>query len=232
MLKFQIFLVAILMSCVAFISCERAGQMAAPMMPEADTAEPDDTGQPDDMVVPEDMTEPTDMVVLEDMTEPTDMVGMTDMDDTSEAVLSVVINELMADNDSIHADPQGDYDDWLELYNLSDTAVMLTGMYLSDKEDELTQWEFPENTEIPANGYLVVWLDDDIDVAEGLHASFKLSKDGETVILVGTDAHGNRVLDKVTFEAQETDTAYGRLPDGTGDFQVVQATPGAPNMAQ
>lgn len=220
MLKFQIFLVAILISCVAFISCERAPQMATPMMPEADTAEPDDTGQPDDMGMPEDMTEPT------------GVVDVTDMDDTSEAVPSVVINELMADNDSIHADPQGDYDDWLELYNLSDTAVTLTGMYLSDKEDELTQWEFPENTEIPANGYLVVWLDDDVDAAEGLHASFKLSKNGETVILVGTDAHGNRVLDKVTFEAQETDSAYGRLPDGTGNFQVVQATPGAPNMAQ
>ncbi len=226
MLKFQIFLVAILMSCVAFISCERAGQMAVPMMPEADTTEPDDTGQPGDMM------ETTDMVVPEDMTEPTDVVDMTDMDDTSEAVPSVVINELMADNDNVIADPQGDYDDWLELYNLSDAAVLLTGMYLSDKEDELTQWEFPENTEIPANGYLVVWLDDDVDAAEGLHANFKLSKNGETVILVGTDAHGNRVLDKVTFEAQETDVALGRLPDGTGNFQVVQATPGAPNMAQ
>lgn len=226
MLKFQIFLVVILISCVAFISCERAPQMATPMIPEADTTEPDDTGQPDDTM------ETTDMVVSEDMTDPTDMVGMTDMDDTSKAAPSVVINELMADNDTIIADPQGDYDDWLELYNLSDTAVMLTGMYLSDKEDELTQWEFPENTEIPANGYLVVWLDDDVDAAEGLHANFKLSKNGETVILVGTDAHGNRVLDKVTFEAQETDVALGRLPDGTGNFQVVQATPGAPNMAQ
>ena len=232
MLKFQIFLVAILMSCVAFISCERVGQIAAPMVPEADTAEPGDTGQPDDMVVPEDVVESDDMGVPEDMTEPTDVVDMTDMDDTSKAAPSVVINELMADNDTIVADPQGDYDDWLELYNLSDTAVMLTGMYLSDKEDELTQWEFPENTQISANGYLVVWLDDDVDAAEGLHANFKLSKNGETVILVGTDAHGNRVLDKVTFEAQETDVALGRLPDGTGNFQVVQATPGAPNMAQ
>ena len=141
----------------------------------------------------------------------------------------------MADNDNIIADPQGDYDDWLELYNLTDSAVMLTGMYLSDKEDNLTKWEFPENTEISANGYLIVWLDEDHDdenATEGLHANFKLSKNGETVILVGTDAHGNRVLDRVTFEAQETDTAYGRLPDGTGEFQVVQATPGAPNMAQ
>ena len=186
-------------------------------MPDADTMEPGDMTEPDDMVEPE------------------DMVGMTDMTDATMAGSFVVINELMADNDNIIADPQGDYDDWLELYNRTDAAVLLTGMYLSDKEDNLTKWEFPENTEIPANGYLVVWLDEDHDdenATEGLHANFKLSKNGETVILVGTDAHGNRVLDSVTFGEQETDIAYGRLPDGTGDFQIVLATPGAENRIE
>ena len=232
MLKFQICLVVILVSCIAFVSCERVQQVAGPVMPDADTMELADMVEPVDMAEPADMAEPVDMAEPADMVELADMMDMADMADPSTTGPSVVINELMADNDGIHADPQGDYDDWLELYNLTDSAVLLTGMYLSDKEDELTQWEFPENTEIPANGYLVVWLDDDVDAAEGLHANFKLSKDGETVILVGTDAHGNRVLDSVTFEAQETDVAYGRLPDGTGEFQVVQATPGAPNMAQ
>ena len=210
MLKFHISLIVILIGCIAFISCERVPQMAGPLLPD------------------EDAMEPTDMMDL------TDMMETTDMDAPSMEAASVVINELMADNDNIIADPQGDYDDWLELYNLTESAVLLTGMYLSDKEDNLTKWEFPENTEIPANGYLIVWLDEDHDdenATEGLHANFKLSKSGETVILVGTDVHGNRVLDSVTFEAQETDVALGRLPDGTGDFQIVQATPGAANMA-
>ena len=208
MLKFQIFLISILMSCIAFVSCERAQQMVGPTLP------------------PEVTTEPGNIV------QPGDMKDMTDMGDSSVMGPSVVINELMADNDNIFADPQGDYDDWLELHNLTDNAVTLTGMYISDKEDEPTKWAFPENTEIPAHGYLIVWLDEDEDDPEGLHANFKLSKNGETVILVGTDAHGNRVLDSVVFEKQETDTALGRLPNGTGDFQVVQATPGAPNMIQ
>lgn len=217
MLKFQIFLVAILISCVAFISCERVTQMAGPMLPDADTTEPDDMGQPDDTGQPDDMTD------------------MPDMTDVPMAGPAVVINELMADNDNTIADPQGDYDDWLELHNRTDSAVLLTGMYLSDKEDNLTKWEFPENTEIPANGYLIVWLDEDHDdenATEGLHANFKLSKSGEIALFVDTDANGNQVLDSVTFGEQETDVAYGRLPDGTGDFQVVQATPGAQNMAQ
>ena len=143
----------------------------------------------------------------------------------------VVINELMASNSDSFADPQGEYDDWLELHNLTDEAVLLTGMYLTDKEDDLRKWEFPENTEIPPNGYLIVWLDEDENAPTGLHANFKLARGGETVMLVDTDARSNQVLDAITFGEQEKDTAFGRWPNGTGTFQVVQMTPGAQNMS-
>lgn len=143
----------------------------------------------------------------------------------------VVINELMASNSDSFADPQGEYDDWLELHNLTDEAVLLTGMYLTDKEDDLRKWEFPENTEIPPNGYLIVWLDEDENAPTGLHANFKLARGGETVMLVDTDARSNQVLDAITFGEQEKDTAFGRWPNGTGTFQVVQMTPGAQNRS-
>lgn len=166
--------------------------------------------------------------------DPMDPVKMMEPDKMMEMLdgSSVVINEFMAGNSESYADPQGDYDDWLELYNRTDGPVLLTGMYLSDKEDNLTKWQFPEGTEIPANGYLIVWLDENgEDAPNGLHANFKLSKNGETVMLVDTDARGNKVLDSVTFGEQETDIAFGRLPNGTGEFQVVESTPGAENMA-
>ena len=204
--KFQTLLIVVLIGCVIFTSCERAQQVVTPVIPDEDTMEPREIMKPDEMM------------------------EMTGMNDPSMTGPSVVINELMADNDNILTDPQGDYDDWLELHNLTDNTVILTGMYLSDKEDEPMKWAFPENTEIPANGYLIVWLDEDVDDPEGLHADFKLSKGGEAVLLVDTDANDNAVLDSITFGAQETDVAFGRLPNGTGDFKVVQATPGAENM--
>ena len=50
---------------------------------------------------------------------------------------AIVINELMAFNTKSITDPQGQYEDWLELHNVSDTPVNLTGMYLTDKIDNL-----------------------------------------------------------------------------------------------
>ena len=205
MVKFQLTIILILLGCAVFISCEKAQQVVKPALPDMDPMDP-----VDDMMTPGKMMET--------------MNGSP-----------VVINELMADNDNTVPDPQGDYDDWLELHNLTDMVLPLTGLYLSDKEDNPTKWQFSEGTEIPANGYLIVWLDEDHDdenATEGIHANFKLSKGGETVMLVDTDARGNQVLDSVTFGEQETDVAYGRVPNGTGDFQVVAATPGVENLAQ
>ncbi len=141
----------------------------------------------------------------------------------------VVINELMANNTQSISDPQGEYDDWIELHNVSDKEVDLSGMYLSDSRKNLRKWAFPANTTIPAGGYLIVWADGDDTDEPGLHANFKLSKKGETVMLVDTDERGNQVLDWVKFGKQKKDTAIGRYPDGTGDFKPLTMTPGKKN---
>lgn len=145
---------------------------------------------------------------------------------------SVVINELMAANTKTVVDPQGQYEDWLELHNLTNERVDLTGMYLTDKIDNLKKWAFPANTTIPARGYLLVWLDEDGKAKKGLHANFKLSRNGETVALVDSDTRGNLVLDSVTFEKQEKDVALGRWPNGDGELRHIQTTPGKENVFQ
>ena len=142
---------------------------------------------------------------------------------------AVRINELMASNDATAADPQGEYDDWIELLNVGDAAVDLSGMFLSDAPPAPRTWALPEGTLLAAGERLLVWADGDVGDAPGLHAGFKLSAQGETLLLVDTDARGNAVLDAVTFGPQEADVAFGRLPDGTGAFQSVSPTPGSAN---
>ena len=57
----------------------------------------------------------------------------------------LVINEFMADNETTIEDPNepGEHPDWLELYNGSDSAVVINGMYLTDDFDEPTKWQIP-----------------------------------------------------------------------------------------
>jgi hypothetical protein len=141
----------------------------------------------------------------------------------------VVINEVMASNTGTIADPQGEYDDWIELRNLTDAEVDLTGRHLSDEPNNPRKWQFPAGTKIAANGLLLVWADEDGQDTPGLHASFKLSADGEVIFLTDTDANHNAVLDSLDFPQQTTDRSYGRPSANPGEFVEMQPTPGEPN---
>ena len=139
---------------------------------------------------------------------------------SSTVVGDLVINEFMASNDSTVADQDGEFDDWIELYNNTNSSIDLEGYYLSDDATDLTQWAFPAGTVIAANGYLTIWADDDDD-QEGLHANFKLSASGESIFLVDNTGI---ILDEVSYVDQTTDISYGRSPNGTGDFQEMTPT--------
>jgi spore coat protein CotH len=142
----------------------------------------------------------------------------------------IVINEIMASNTATIADPQGEYDDWIELYNVGANDVNLTGKYLSDKPDNLKKWQFPENTILKAGEYLLVWADENSKSTPGIHTNFKLSADGEIVIFTDSDANGNSIMDSVNFGPQREDVSYGRYPNGTGEFDLLKPTPGSINM--
>ena len=139
----------------------------------------------------------------------------------------VLINEVVASNSTCAVDLNAENDDWVELYNTTANAIDLTGMYLSDDPTNYMKWAFPIGTSIPANGYLLVWCDNDIGQA-GIHTNFKLSSLGENLIF----SNGAMVYDQVAFGVQTTDVAYARCPDGSVDFANVSPTPLASNNCQ
>ena len=141
----------------------------------------------------------------------------------------VVINEIMADNQTAFTDPQGEFDDWIELHNLTDQEIDMSGRYLSDEPNNPCKWQFPVGTKIPADGYLIVWADENGSDTPGLHASFKLSKSGEELFLTDTDANYNAVLDHVVFAAQQTDVSYGRSAANPDVWTSMTPTPGEAN---
>ncbi len=139
---------------------------------------------------------------------------------------TLVINEFMADNESAVADQDGEYDDWVEIFNTGASALAIGGYYLSDDASEPEQWTFPDTT-IAAGGYLVVWADND-EEQEGLHANFKLSKSGESIIMSNPALS---IVDEYSFVEQITDSTTGRFPNGTGDFVIMPPTFGAENQS-
>jgi hypothetical protein len=68
----------------------------------------------------------------------------------------IVINELMASNASTIADEDGDFPDWIELYNYGDTVVHLEGYGLSDNVEDPFRWRFGNVTIYP-DEYMLIW---------------------------------------------------------------------------
>lgn len=139
----------------------------------------------------------------------------------------LVINEFLASNDSSATDSRGEHDDWIELYNNTNAEISLSGYFLSDDSDDMTQWAFPD-TFISANSYLIVWADKD-EEQTGLHANFKISASGEAIYLVNSDT---TIVDEVAFGEQTTDISFGRYPNGTGDFVQMSPSFSATNHAE
>lgn len=137
---------------------------------------------------------------------------------TAEA--SVVINEVMASNSKTASDEADQFDDWIELYNRTGSPIDLGGYSLTDNPALLDKWKFPAGSIIPADGYLIVWADEDGKQGP-LHANFKLSADGEMLMLLTPEGE---LMDSISFGPQVTDLGYARVPNGTGPFRIQDPT--------
>jgi len=138
----------------------------------------------------------------------------------------VLINEFMSKNNNTISDGDGDYSDWIELYNTSNMAVDLLGYKLSDDGSDLNKWTFPELT-IGPHTYLLIFASgkNKFDISE-LHTNFKISSGGEELFL--TNALG-AVVDQTAPVSLPPDMSYARLPDGSSNWVVVANT--SPNAS-
>lgn len=148
----------------------------------------------------------------------------------SPAGAQVYITELMAVNDTVLIDEDGDFSDWLELHNASAATVDLTGWYLTDDDANLTRWQLPAVT-ISAGGHLVVFASGKDRAVAGaeLHTSFKLSSSGEYLALVRADGTTIEHAYAPAFPPQDADVSYGLASDLTTERCFFDPTPGAAN---
>jgi hypothetical protein len=138
-----------------------------------------------------------------------------------------MISEFMASNSEVFLDGDGQFSDWVEIYNPDETSVNLEGWSLTDSAANLTKWTFPA-VEIPARGYLLAMCSGNpvpgYTDSEGLaHASFRLSSVGEFLALV--NPNGEVVSDfSPGYPEQFNDVAYGSFRSGGGSEDLVSGS--------
>lgn len=149
--------------------------------------------------------------------------------DTDTVDYGVVINELQAANSVTIQDQSGAFPDWIELFNAGDEIVDLSAFTLTDDPAQPQRWPFPSGTTLEAGAHLIVFADGDPSLVDELHASFSLSRNGETLQLVGPAADDLPVVDSVEFGIQFQDHSWARMPDGGEWAEDDTPTPGGPN---
>jgi hypothetical protein len=139
---------------------------------------------------------------------------------------TIVINEIMARNQSVAYAGVGGTPDWIELANITDNAVDVGGMSL--RLDGGDEWALPVGTQISGKGLLVVWFDGNDLVQRGMFPGFIMNRSlpasGGAIELL--DGEG-RLIDQIRYGIQIADQSIGR--QGEQWALLTRGTPGEAN---
>lgn len=132
----------------------------------------------------------------------------------------IVINEVQVKNNTTYADESGEFDDWIEIFNPTSSPIDLAGYFISNNLSDSLKWQIPATnpakTTVPANGFLVLWADDDICQGEN-HLNFKL-KETDQLVLMYSDAVTE--IQELTFNIVSIDKSYGAETDASSTYVI------------
>ena len=132
-------------------------------------------------------------------------------------VSGVVINEVYTFSNQSEADDL----DWIELYNTTDQDIDLEGVLMWESGGSEEAWAFPKGAIIKAKSHFVVdsdkygLLNDPIN-----HPAWGLSKGPDEIIVLANN--DMRIIDEKALPSLNEGETYGRITDGSADWQVFQ----------
>jgi gliding motility-associated-like protein len=141
----------------------------------------------------------------------------------------IVINEYCASNISVVADQFGKFEDFVELYNTSASAINLNGYYLSDNAANATKWQITSNVMINANSRILVFCSGN-DLITGtfqIHTKFKLTQCHNNQIMIANPS--GTIIDSLTMLRTQSNHSRGRTTDGAATFSIFSSP--SPNVA-
>ncbi len=132
---------------------------------------------------------------------------------------NIVVNEVLT-----HTDPP--LEDAVELYNTANSAVNISGWYLSDSRRDLRKFRVPDGTVVPAHGYKAFY-GYQFDSQPGSSGSFAFSSaKGDEVWVTAMDTNGAVTGYRATakFGPQFNGDSFGRFTTSVGtDFTAMSA---------
>jgi hypothetical protein len=138
----------------------------------------------------------------------------------------IFFTEVMSSNASTFADEDGDFEDWIEVFNISSQPFNLQGVGLSDNPSRPFKWVFG-NVVIQPYQFLVVFAS---SKDRPLHTNFGISAGGETLTLTAPDG---TLIDSFATGAMRVDVSRGRHTSATIEWPFFdQPTPGRENTTQ
>ncbi|MDP6386303.1 MAG: CotH kinase family protein, partial [Planctomycetota bacterium] len=145
-----------------------------------------------------------------------------------------LLTEFQASNANTLLDTDGDSSDWIEVHNPSATSLDLSDWYLSDDAGDLTRWQIPSTTLLPAGAYLIVFASGKDRVVPGAeyHTNFKLKSEGEFLALIRPDGNTVEQAFAPSFPQQYADVSYGLSFDPgptSNETYFTAPTPGSAN---
>lgn len=136
---------------------------------------------------------------------------------------ALYINEIMASNKQAVPDEYGDFPDWVELYNASDSDIDLSNYGLSNSKKQTAKWLFPNGSVIKAKSYLVIYCSGNSNSGR-YYASFRISADDALVLTNPT----GQFTDSLQLTAVAKNASLGRDENGNW-VELLHPTPGFPN---
>ena len=142
----------------------------------------------------------------------------------------VVINEYSASNFDSHLDNYGEYEDWVELYNTTNSDIDLNGWSLTDKPSNLSKWSFPGSFIVSANSVAIVYCSGLNELVGGVaHTNFKITQTKPGEVFVLSDAGGNIIDSARAVPAQKSHSRGRDVNGGTTWSVFTTATPNTNN---
>jgi Lamin Tail Domain len=146
----------------------------------------------------------------------------------------LVINEFMAENDTLDVDGTATTPDWIELYNTGTEDVDIRGWFMTDDISEpVSSWYHipigPNPLNVPAGGWLVLYANGHPEMGHR-YLDFKLSDTGESIGLANV---AGAIVSSLVYEQQTADLTMGRFPDGSANLAFLTLpTPGGENTGE